>query len=85
MEAIIERCCGMDVHRDIVVACVLTGPPEARTKKEIRTFGNHNDRTGATAGLASTGRLHTRGHGVDGSVLGTGVYGAGGALRTDRW
>ena len=39
MEAMIERCCGMDVHRDTVVACVLTGPPEARTKKEIRTYG----------------------------------------------
>lgn len=39
MEAIIERCCGLDVHKDTVVACLLVGPPEARAKKEIRTFG----------------------------------------------
>lgn len=39
MEAIIERCCGLDVHKDTVVACMLIGPPEGRAKKEIRTFG----------------------------------------------
>jgi transposase len=39
MEAIIERCCGLDVHKDTVVACVLTGPPDGRAKKEIRTYG----------------------------------------------
>lgn len=39
MEAIIERCCGLDVHKDTVVACILIGPPEGRAKKEIRTYG----------------------------------------------
>jgi transposase len=39
MEAIIERCCGLDVHKDVVVACVLVGPPEGRARKEIRTYG----------------------------------------------
>jgi transposase len=39
MEAIIERSCGLDVHKDTVVACVLIGPPEGRARKEIRTFG----------------------------------------------
>ena len=39
MEAIIERCCGVDVHKDIVVACVLTGPAEGRAQKQIRTYG----------------------------------------------
>ncbi len=39
MEAIIERCCGLDVHKDVVVACVLIGAPEVRARKEIRTFG----------------------------------------------
>jgi transposase len=43
MEAIIERCCGLDVHKDSVVACVLTGPPNGRTKKEIRTYGTTTD------------------------------------------
>jgi transposase len=38
MDAIVERCCGLDVHRDTVVACLLTGKLEERPKKEIRTF-----------------------------------------------
>ncbi|EAX46322.1 transposase, partial [Thermosinus carboxydivorans Nor1] len=33
-----ERCCGMDVHKKIIVACVIT--PD---NKEIRTFGTMTD------------------------------------------
>ncbi len=33
MDVVYERCCGLDVHKKMVVACVLT--PES---KEIRTF-----------------------------------------------
>ena len=38
MQAIIERCCGLDVHQETVVACVLIGAPGERPRKEIRTF-----------------------------------------------
>ncbi len=38
MEVIIERCCGLDVHQETVVACVLIGAPGERPSKEIRTF-----------------------------------------------
>lgn len=38
MEAIIERCCGMDVHQAMVVVCLLVGKPGQRPKKEVRTF-----------------------------------------------
>lgn len=34
MQVVYERCCGLDVHKDTVVACVLT--PEG---KSLRTFG----------------------------------------------
>src|SRR5713226_1847124 len=34
MERVFQRCCGLDVHKKTVVACVIT--PEGR---EIRTFG----------------------------------------------
>ncbi len=37
-EVIIERCCGLDVHQETVVACVLIGAPGERPSKEIRTF-----------------------------------------------
>ncbi len=39
MEAIIERCAGLDVHQASVVACVLCGPANQRPRKEVRTFG----------------------------------------------
>lgn len=34
MEVVYERCCGLDVHKKIIVACIITSE-----KKEIRTFG----------------------------------------------
>ena len=38
MQVIIERCAGLDVHQETVVACVLAGTPGQRPTKEIRTF-----------------------------------------------
>lgn len=38
MEAVIERCCGLDVHESTVVACVITGPADKKAKRETRTF-----------------------------------------------
>ena len=38
MEAIIEKCCGLDVHQATVVACVLVGDGEKRPKQQIRKF-----------------------------------------------
>ena len=34
MEVVYERCCGLDVHKDKIVACIKSG-----TRKETRTFG----------------------------------------------
>ena len=38
MEVMIERCCGLDVHQETVVACLLVGRPGHRPTKEVRTF-----------------------------------------------
>jgi transposase len=38
MEVVYERCCGMDVHKDKIVACVMVG-----RKRETRTFGTMTD------------------------------------------
>src|SRR3982750_2781332 len=38
MQALIERCCGLDVHQETGVACLLTGAADARARKEVRTF-----------------------------------------------
>ena len=39
MEAIYERCCGLDVHQATVVACIIVPGPRGRQQKELRTFG----------------------------------------------
>ena len=38
MDAIIERCAGLDIHQATVVACVLIGQAGRKPHKEIRTF-----------------------------------------------
>jgi transposase len=38
MEVVNERCCGLDVHKQTVVACVIT-PGGRLPHKEVRTFG----------------------------------------------
>ena len=39
MEAIVERCCGLDVHQGVVVACLLAGGADRKPRKEVRRFG----------------------------------------------
>lgn len=39
MEALIECCCGLDVHQAQVTACLLVGRAGQRVKKEVRRFG----------------------------------------------
>jgi transposase len=39
MEAIVERCCGLDVHQSTVMACLLVGATDERPRKVIREFG----------------------------------------------
>lgn len=38
MDAILERCAGLDVHQETVVACVLFGELDKKPRKEVRTF-----------------------------------------------
>jgi transposase len=39
MEVLYARCCGLDIHKRTVVACLLTPGPDGQTTKAIRTFG----------------------------------------------
>jgi transposase len=39
MEIVYTRCCGLDVHKRSVVACLLVPGPQGTPTKEIRTFG----------------------------------------------
>jgi len=38
MEVVYSRCCGLDVHKDTVVACVMIREG-TKVVKDIRTFG----------------------------------------------
>ena len=38
MEAVLERCAGLDVHQGSVVVCVLLGAAGRKPRKEVRTF-----------------------------------------------
>src|SRR5215470_8884711 len=39
METLIERCAGLDVHKDTVVACVRLPSPDGQRQAETRSFG----------------------------------------------
>ena len=39
MDVVYERCCGLDVHKQTVVACVIVPGTGKLPHKEIRTFG----------------------------------------------
>ena len=42
MQVVFERCCGLDVHKRTVVACLLVVTPSGR-RQETRTFGTMAD------------------------------------------
>jgi len=68
MEAMVERCAGLDVHQKTVVACVLYGSLDKRPKKETRTFPTN------TSGLLSLSDWLTSMQVTDAVMESTGVY-----------
>jgi transposase len=38
MQVVYERCCGLDVHKKTVVACILIALPSGEVQRSIRTF-----------------------------------------------
>ena len=43
MDVISPRCCGLDIHKKSVVACVIVPGPDGQPAKEIRAFGTMTD------------------------------------------
>ncbi len=39
MDVLYERCCGIDVHKKMVVACLITPDATGTPTKETRTYG----------------------------------------------
>src|SRR5262245_47784819 len=68
MERLIERCCGLDVHKKTVAACVRAPGPNGTRTQEVRTFGT-------TAGELLALRDWLEAHGVTHVAMeSTGVY-----------
>ena len=59
MDVVHPRCCGLDVHKQAVVACVLISNPHGRPDKTMRTFATLTDELLALGDwLASQGVTH---------------------------
>ncbi|PIP48035.1 MAG: IS110 family transposase [Chloroflexi bacterium CG23_combo_of_CG06-09_8_20_14_all_45_10] len=68
MEDNLERCCGIDVHKSKVVACLLVGELNGEVKKTIKTFSTMtNDLLKLRDWLEAEGCTHV-------AVESTGVY-----------
>jgi transposase len=68
MDVLYSRCCGIDVHKQTAVACVVVQGPSGRPTKEIRTFGTMTDELLALADwLEASGVTHV-------AMESTGVY-----------
>ncbi len=39
INAVLERCAGIDIGKKFLVACVMTGPADGEPKTELRRFG----------------------------------------------
>ena len=59
MEVVNERCSGLDVHKQRVVACVVVSVPGGPPRKAVRTFGTMTeDLERLAAWLAAEGVTH---------------------------
>jgi transposase len=68
METLYERCCGLDIHKRTVAACLATPGARGQVQKEVRSFGTMTEDLLALGDwLASAGCTHV-------AMEGTGVY-----------
>lgn len=68
MQVVYERCCGIDVHKQTVVACAIVPGADGQVRKETRTFGTMTENLEALAGwLAELDIKHV-------AMESTGVY-----------
>ncbi len=68
VEVVYERCCGLDIHKQLVVACLLVSGPGKEPRREIRSFGAMTDDLLQLADwLAEAGCTHV-------AMESTGVY-----------
>jgi transposase len=68
MDVVYTRCCGLDVHKETVVACLVVSGERGQARKEVRTFGTMTDELLALGDwLTAAGCTHV-------ALESTGVY-----------
>lgn len=68
MEAIIERCCGIDVHKKNIVVCLAVGKPDEKPRTMVKTFSTMTcDLLACRDWLVSEGCTHA-------AMESTGIY-----------
>jgi transposase len=68
MDGLFERCCGLDIHKRTVVACLVVPGSNGQPVKEVRSFGTMTDELLQRADwLAANGVTHV-------AMESTGVY-----------
>ena len=68
MEAFLERCCGIDVHKKTITACLMVGKPHEKAQKTVKTFTTMTrDLSACKDWLKSQGCTHV-------ALESTGVY-----------
>ena len=68
MDVLYERCCGLDVHKKTVVACLMISRQKGRVSREVRTYGTSTtDLLALLDWLQSEGCTHV-------AMESTGVY-----------
>ena len=85
MEVIYPRCCGLDVHKREVVACVVITGPDGTPRKTIRAFGTMTPDILALADWLAAARGDPRRHGEHRGLLEADLEPAGGAASPCCW
>ena len=68
MDVVYPRCCGIDIHKETAVACVILSDTKGPPHKQIRTFGTMTDELlGLADWLRTEGVTHV-------ALESTGVY-----------
>jgi transposase len=73
MRVLHERCCGLDLHKRFVVACLLTTSPDGAVHKEVRTYNTMTAELLALSDWLRAAGLRPGRHGVDGLILASSV------------
>ena len=84
MQVLYPCCCGLDIHKKFVVACLLTTNADGQVQKESRTFSTMTHDLLALAGLVAGSGLYPCRHGEHQFLLAARLQSLGRAVHITR-